>query len=126
MSIIAIGTDLASIERVRALIEKHGDPFLARVFSERERAWCDGRGARATHYAGRFAAKEAVMKVLGTGWTQGVRWIDIELLREGDDAPRIELSGVSAEIARRLGIARIHVSLSHDAGMALAFCVGES
>ena len=81
MTIHSIGSDLARIDRLEAAHERRGQRLLDRLFTEREQAYCDRRAARFTHYAGRFAVKEAVMKVLGTGWTSGVRWVDIEVVR---------------------------------------------
>ena len=100
--------------------------MLTRLFTDGERAYCDRRRERMTHYAGRFAVKEAVMKVLGTGWTRGVRWRDIEVVRQPGSAPTLVLHGVAHEIAREKGIARIHITITHDAGLAAAVAVAES
>lgn len=126
MGIVSLGLDLVQIERVREITERRGERFLDRVFTAGERAYCDRRKRPAVHYAGRFAVKEAVMKVLGTGWTRGVRWNDIEVRRAAGGAPEVVLHGASAEIARRRGIARIHVTITHDGGMAAAVAVAES
>jgi len=125
MAIVSIGSDIAAIERLRAAIERRGERLLERLFTPGERSYCEARAASATHYAGRFAAKEAVMKVLGTGWRRGVRWIDIEVVRAPGAAPELRLYGESARIAARRGIERIHVTITHDAGVALALAVGE-
>lgn len=126
MAIVSIGSDLARIERMQAALERRGERLRDRLFTPAEQAYCERRKERATHYAGRFAVKEAVMKVLGTGWRRGVRWIDIEVVRESGAAPRCILHGESARIAERLGIARIHVTITHDGGMAMAVAVAES
>jgi holo-[acyl-carrier protein] synthase len=126
MPIVGLGLDLAQIERMRSLIERRGQRALERLFTARERAYCDGRASRIASYAGRFAVKEAVMKLLGTGWTGGVRWVDIEVVRERGQAPRVELHGATAQIAARKGIARIHITITHDAGIAAAVAVAES
>lgn len=126
MPIVAIGSDLADIERFEEALDRRGDRLLERLFTPAERAYCDARHARTTHYAGRFAVKEAVMKVLGTGWRSGVRWIDIEVLRAPGEAPRVVLHGASAAHAARRGIARIHITITHDAGVAMAVAIGES
>ena len=125
MTLVSIGSDLAQIDRLEAAFERRGTRFLDRVFTPGERAYCDARKERFTHYAGRFAVKEAVMKVLGTGWTRGVRWVDLEVVRERGAAPKLVLHGASARIAEKLGIRRIHITITHDAGLALAFAVAE-
>jgi len=127
MAIVSIGSDLCQISRIADVLERRGEGFCARVFTDEERAYCDRRQrSRPNHYAGRFAVKEAVMKALGTGWRSGVRWVDIETLREPGQAPTIQLHGRSAELARERGIDRWHLTITHDAGLALAFVVAES
>lgn len=126
MAIVSIGSDLARIDRLEEAIARRGQSLLDRLFTAGEQAYCERRKQRVTHYAGRFAVKEAVMKVLGTGWARGVRWVDIEVVRAPGEAPRVVLHGKSAEHAAARGIARIHVSITHDAGLAMAFAVGES
>ncbi len=127
MAIVSIGTDIARVDRMEAAYGRHGERLLERVFTEGERAYCDRRkAARFTHYAGRFAVKESVMKVLGTGWRLGVRWVDIEVHRASGQAPELLLHGASAEHAKRRGIDRIHITITHDGGLALAVAVGES
>ena len=126
MSIVSLGMDLLRIDRLEEVIERRGERFLDRVFTPGEREYCERRKERATHYAGRFAVKEAVMKVLGTGWTNGVRWRDIEIRRAPGAAPEVVLHGVSRAIAERRAIVRIHVTITHDAGIAAAVAVGES
>lgn len=126
MPVVAVGLDLARIERIERAFARHGEALLERVFTAGERAYCDRRASRFASYAGRFAVKEAVMKVLGTGWARGVRWQDIEVVRPSGSAPAVELHGRAAEIARERGIARIHVAITHDAGIAAAVAVAES
>jgi holo-[acyl-carrier protein] synthase len=125
VTIISIGNDLTRIDRLGEALERRGQPLLDRLFTAREQAYCEARKNRVTHYSGRFAVKEAVMKILGTGWSRGVRWVDIEVTRERGQAPRVVLHGRSAEIARERGIGRIHISITHDAGLALATAVAE-
>lgn len=125
MSIHSIGSDLAQIERLAELHGRRGQALLDRLFTPGEQTYCDARKQRFTHYAGRFAVKEAVMKVLGTGWARGVRWVDIEVVRAPGQAPQVELHGRTAEIAKELGIARIHITITHDAGLAMAVAVAE-
>ncbi|MEM7306082.1 MAG: holo-ACP synthase [Planctomycetota bacterium] len=127
MPIHSLGMDLAQIDRIAEVLERRGERFVARVFTEAEQAYCDRRSARrAQHYAGRFAVKESVMKALGTGWAHGVRWRDIEVVRAPGQAPKVALHGRTAEIAAQLGIARIHITITHDAGIAAAVAVAES
>jgi len=126
MPILGLGLDLAQIDRLRAAIDRRGERMLDRLFTAGERAYCERRKQRVTHYAGRFAVKEAVMKVLGTGWARGVRWRDIEVVREPGSAPELVLHGVAAQIAADQGIARIHITITHDAGLAAAVAVAES
>jgi holo-[acyl-carrier protein] synthase len=127
MPIVGLGLDLLQIERIADVIARRGERFLARVFTVDERSYCERRPAtRAAHYAGRFAVKEAVMKVLGTGWTRGVRWVDIEVRRAPGAAPSVRLHGACADIAAARGIARVHVTITHDAGIAAAVAVAEA
>lgn len=123
--IVSTGTDLVEIRRFERVLKEWGERFEARIFTEGEREYCRRRAPSAVHLAARFAAKEAVMKALGTGWSRGVRWRDIEIVRAPGGPPSIRLHGASAEIARGRGIGRLHVSLTHDAGIALAFVVAE-
>jgi holo-[acyl-carrier protein] synthase len=126
MAIVALGLDLTRIDRLQAALDRRGQRFLDRVFTPAEQAYCERRPARrATHYAGRFAVKEAVMKVLGTGWRLGVRWVDIEVLRDPGQAPRVVLHGACARHAARRGIDTLHITITHDAGIAAAVVVGE-
>lgn len=126
MAIVALGLDLIRIERLEETVAKHGERFLERVFTDAEREYCERHSSRLQHYAGRFAVKEAVMKVLGTGWTRGVRWRDIEVVRDRGGPPRVVLHGESAAIAERLGITSILCSITHDGGLAAAVAVAES
>ena len=117
--------DLAQIDRLQGMLERRGDRAKERLFTEGERAYCEARKARYASYAGRFAVKEAVMKVLGTGWRKGVRWVDIEVVREPGQAPTCRLHGETGRIAGRLGIETIHITITHDAGIAAAVAVAE-
>lgn len=126
MPIVALGMDLAQISRFEAAYARRGERLLARLFTDGERAYCERKKERMSSYAGRFAVKEAVMKVLGTGWARGVRWRDIEVVRAPGSAPMVALHGASARLAAAKGIARIHVTITHDAGIAAAVAVAES
>ena len=121
--ILGLGTDLVSIVRVEELLSRHGERFLSRVFTPTERAQCLGRARPAIHLAARLAAKEAAMKALGTGWSLGVRWQDVEVHSRGDIPPSIHLDGVAKTRADARGIRHTLVSLSHDGGYALAVVV---
>ena len=125
-TVVAIGTDIIECERIAGMLDKHGETFLHRVFTPDEIAYCKPHRRCSLHYAARWAAKEAVMKVLGTGWSQGVRWTDIEVRRAPSGAPAIQLHGVAAEIAGRLGIDRIAITMSHCDLYAVAFATGLS
>ena len=125
MSIVSVGLDLARIDRFEKVHARHGDRLLERLFTDGERAYCDRRASRMASYAGRFAVKEAVMKALGTGWSSGVSWRDIEVVRKPGAAPELALHGRTAGIARERGIARIHITITHDAGIAAAVAVAE-
>lgn len=126
MPIVALGMDLTQISRFEAAYARRGERLLARLFTDGERAYCERKKERMSSYAGRFAVKEAVMKVLGTGWARGVRWRDIEVVRAPGSAPMVALHGASARLAAAKGIARIHITITHDAGIAAAVAVAES
>lgn len=125
--IIAVGTDVIEVERVARAVDhqRWGARFRERVFTAGEIAYCTRRRRHAESFAARFAAKEAVMKALGTGYAKGVWWRDIEVVRTSG-APRIVLHGGAAATAARLGITRWHLSLTHTAGQALAHVIAES
>ena len=120
-----IGSDIVEIERIARALRAHPERFRVRVFSDGERAYCDGRPHPPQHFAARFAAKEACMKALGTGRAQGVRWTDVEVTRDPSGRPELRLHGRAAQRASELGITRCHLSLSHDGDRALAFVVLE-
>jgi holo-[acyl-carrier protein] synthase len=126
MAIIGHGIDIVEIERIRRLIEEHGERFLDRVFTAGEQAYCRANKKRTLeHYAGRFAAKEAVLKVLGTGWRGGIAWTDVEIVKDPSGQPKVVLSGECARIATELRISRWHVSISHIETHATASAMGE-
>ncbi|HEY8665028.1 MAG TPA: holo-ACP synthase, partial [Tepidisphaeraceae bacterium] len=110
MPILGHGIDIVETARIRRLVEQHAGHFLDRVFTEMEQKYCAQNPKRYfEHLAGRFAGKEAVLKVLGTGWRGGIAWTDIEILREPSGQPKIKLSGECQRIAEQLGIARWHI-----------------
>lgn len=122
--IVGLGIDVASIERVRAAIERHGERLVVRLLTEVERAQIAERSDRAQAVASKFAAKEALIKALGA--PDAMSWHEIQVLREPFAPPRVELSGRAAEHASRLGVGRTFVSIAHDAGVAVAVVVLES
>ena len=125
MPIIGHGIDIVETSRIRNLVEEHGQHFLDRCFTPDEQTYCLKSPKRYfEHLAGRFAAKEAVLKVLGTGWRGGISWTDIEILKEESGQPKIALTGECARIAKELGIARLHVSISHIETHATASAIG--
>lgn len=125
--IIAIGTDAIEVERIRRAVDhpQWGARFRQRVYSDGEIAYCIKRARYAESFAARFAAKEAVMKALGTGYGRGVWWRDIEVVRTSG-RPTIVLHGGSLQRAEAIGATRWHLSLTHTAGQALAHVVAES
>jgi holo-[acyl-carrier protein] synthase len=124
--IVGLGADIAEVDRIEAAIARHGRAFLERVFTPQEIAYCERHRARGERYAARFAAKEATMKALGTGWSRGVRWVDIEVTREASGRPTIELRGAARQHAERMGVSRILVSLTHSGNIAFAEVIFES
>lgn len=124
--VLGVGVDVVEVERLRKLIARHGRRFLRRVFTAREIAWCGRRAQPEVHYAARFAAKEAVLKALGTGWSEGLAFTQVEVRRARSGAPSVVLTGAARARARKAGAARFHLSLSHDAGVAVAFVLAES
>ena len=124
--IVGTGIDIAEVPRIAESIARFGERFLNRVFTENEIRYCDAKANRAERYAARFAAKEAAMKALGTGWSRGVRWRDIEVRRQPGGRPTIAFHGVAAEFAARLGTKNIALSLTHTEEQAFAQVILES
>jgi holo-[acyl-carrier protein] synthase len=123
--IVGLGVDIAEVERVKGAIERHGEVFLRRVYTAREREYCERFKNKFERYAGRFAAKEAVMKALGTGWSLGVRWVDVEVVREKGGRPTIALAGEAKNVAERLGVKHIALSITHTESQAFAEVIFE-
>ncbi len=124
--IVGLGIDIAEVARVKAAIERHGETFLRRLYTAQEQEYCERFKNKYERYAGRFAAKEAAMKALGTGWSRGVRWVDVEVVREKGGRPTIKLAGEAAKIADRLGVKYISLSITHTADQAFAQVIFES
>jgi holo-[acyl-carrier protein] synthase len=119
MNVLGIGIDATDIPRLAEILERYGERFLQRVFTAGEIAYCTERRHPATHLAGRFAAKEAAMKALGTGHSRGVLWKDIEVVRIGGP-PRLQLHGGAAERAGSLSVRRSLLTITHSETLALA------
>jgi holo-[acyl-carrier protein] synthase len=124
--IVGTGIDITEVPRIAQSIQRFGDRFLHRVFTEGEIRYCDSKANRAERFAARFAAKEAGMKAIGTGWSHGVRWRDIEVCRQPGGRPTIAFHGKAAEFAVKLGVAHVALSLSHTPEMAIAQVILES
>lgn len=119
------GIDIIDVPRIEAMLEKHGDHFIDRCFTivEQKAANVSSKQTRAERFAARYAAKEAVLKALGTGLSGGIEWIEIGVVR-GGGAPTIELTGRAQEVAKEAGIEEWRLSLSHTAGIAIASVIG--
>jgi holo-[acyl-carrier protein] synthase len=105
------------------MIERHAEQFIQRVYTPHEIDYCSSRKAATQHYAGRWAAKEAVLKALGTGWAPGIRWQDIEIRSELNGKPFVRLGGLARDVCGRLGVAELHISLSHCRSHATAYAL---
>ena len=124
--IVGLGVDISEVDRISAAIERRGRPFLERVFTPAEIAYCERHKNKMERYAGRFAAKEAAMKALGTGWRRGVRWRDFEVTNLPGGKPTLRLAGVAAEFATKLGAKNISLSITHSGNLAFAQVIFES
>jgi holo-[acyl-carrier protein] synthase len=124
--IVGTGIDIAEIARIEQAIERFGDRFLNRIYTNVERRYCDSKANRVERYAGRFAAKEAAMKALGTGWNYGVRWRDCEVVRLPGQRPTMSFHGRAAEFAAKLGVKNSALSISHTKDQAIAQVILES
>ena len=123
--IVGTGIDIADPARVRAAAERYGRRFLERVFTEKEIVYCERKRNKWERYAARFAAKEAGMKALGTGWRRGVRWRDFEVAHLPGGRPTLALSGQAKKFARRQGVRRVALSLTHAEQFVLAQVIFE-
>ncbi len=123
LPVISVGTDIVEVVRIGQMIERHGEVFLNRVYTDDEIRYCQRRKEYTQHFAGRWAAKEAVMKTLGTGWSRGVGWRDIEICSSRSGAPSIVLRGAAREIAEQAGISDILISISHCRAFATATAI---
>ena len=124
--IVGLGVDLAEVGRIREAVERFGDRFLHRVYTAGEIAYVERKANRFERYAARFAAKEAGMKALGTGWRQGIRWHDFEVGNLPSGRPTLRLHGQAARIAARLDVQQISLSMTHTAEQAMAMVIFEA
>jgi len=123
--ILSTGVDIIEISRVEETLGRRGERFLTKVFTQEEIAYCEGKASRSASYAVRFAAKEAVMKALGTGWAKGIGFKDIEVVSNDGGAPSVRLHGAAERRFREVGGRSIHVSLSHSRDFAIAQAIIE-
>lgn len=124
--IVGLGIDIIEIEKLRAALGRHGDRLRDRIFTKTEIHYCDNRTNRFQHYAARFAAKEALFKALGTGWSKGIGWHDAEVFNLSTGQPQLLLSGKACNIATQLGATKFWVSLTHTDHYAVAEVILES
>ena len=125
MAILGVGTDIVECLRIAQMIERHGELFIGRVYTDHEIGYCSARKAATQHYAGRWAAKEAVLKALGTGWRRGIGWRDIEVRNDSSGAPSIVLRAGARDVFEQAGIAKMHVTISHCRSHAVAYVIAE-
>src|ERR1043166_568283 len=124
--IVGTGIDIAEVPRIADSIERFGERFLNRIFTEGERRYCDAKANRVERYAARFAAKEAGMKAIGTGWNHGVTWKDVEVTRMPGGRPTLSFHGKAGGFAAKLGAKNIALSLTHTADYAMAQVILEN
>jgi holo-[acyl-carrier protein] synthase len=123
MKIIAHGIDLVDFPRIEEMIQRHGERFINRVYTTTEQTYADKNKNRVEKYAGRFAAKEAILKLMGTGWRGKIAWTDIEITNNRSGQPLVKLDGEVKKIADKLGISQISISITHTANFAIASAV---
>jgi len=128
MDIIGIGTDITECLRIARMIERHGELFINRVYTPAEIRYCQSRKQATQHFTGRWAAKEAILKALGTGWVRGISWRDVEICNEPGGKPVVGVRGGVKEVVERLGITKLLVSISHchTHATAYAIAIGQS
>jgi holo-[acyl-carrier protein] synthase len=124
--IVGTGIDIAEVPRIAQSMARFGERFLRRIYTEGEIRYCESKANRVERYAARFAAKEAAMKALGTGWSHGVRWRDVEVTRLPGGRPTMTFHGKAAEFAARLGAVHVALSLSHTSEQAIAQVILEN
>ncbi len=125
MAIKGHGVDIVEIARIAELLESHGERFIAKCFTPGEAAYCGHGPTRAERFAARFAAKEATLKALGTGWRDGIAWTDIEVASEPSGRPTLRVTGEAARVGGAMGVAAWHISISHSRSHAIASVIAE-
>lgn len=123
--IFGVGVDLVEIARIEESLARHGERFEKKVFTDVEQEYCRRMPVPAQHFAARFAAKEAFLKALGTGWAKGITWRDVGIVNLPSGMPSLVVTGRALEIAHERGVGAMHVSLSHSRGHAVAVVVLE-
>ncbi len=123
MEILAHGIDLVDCPRIEEMVARHGERFVQRIFTAAEQAYAESNKNKIEKLAGRFAAKEAILKLMGTGWRGKIAWTDIEIINNSSGQPEVTLDGEVEKIAGKLGIKHISVSITHTANFAIASAV---
>jgi holo-[acyl-carrier protein] synthase len=123
MIVVGIGTDIIECLRIAHMIERHGELFINRVYTAQEIRYCQSRKQATQHFAGRWAAKEAILKALGTGWRRGISWRDIEIRNDAGGKPVVGLRGGARDMVEKLGIREMLVSISHCRSHATAYAL---
>jgi len=123
MEIVAHGIDLVDCPRIEEMVARHGERFVQRIFTAAEQAYAESNKNKIEKLAGRFAAKEAILKLMGTGWRGKIAWTDIEIINNSSGQPEVTLDGEVEKIAGKLGIKHISVSITHTANFAIASAV---
>jgi holo-[acyl-carrier protein] synthase len=124
--IVGTGVDIAETARIEQALARHGERFSQRLYTAREIAYCERFKNKTERYAARFAAKEAAFKALGTGWGEGVRWLDVEITHQPSGKPELVLTGRAQAVAQQLGVTRMAVSISHSDRYVVAQVILES
>jgi holo-[acyl-carrier protein] synthase len=123
--IVGTGVDLAEVPRIRASVERFGDRFIRRIYTPSEIAYVERKANRYERYAARFAAKEAGMKAIGTGWKRGVTWQDFEVANLPSGKPTLRFHGMAAQYAAQLGVKTVSLSLTHTSALGMAHVILE-
>ncbi len=123
--ILGTGVDIAETARIEQGLERHGERFARRIFTPAEIAYCEKFKNRGERYAARFASKEAAFKALGTGWREGIRWLDVEVVHQPSGKPDLILTGRAQELARDLHVTRMSLSISHSDRYVVAVVIFE-
>ena len=122
-NVVGIGTDIVECLRIAQMVDRHGELFVNRVYTSREIQYCQSRKQATQHFAGRWAAKEAVLKALGTGWIKGISWRDVEVANDEAGRPSIILHGGAKEVAQKMEIGEMLISISHCRSHATAYAL---